>query len=385
MRAVADYDEARVAAIARDVSEAIDRAAFDSGDWNDVPAALARAFPGSFGGFWNNNPYREELNFLAAHNIAPEFLKSYEEHFAFINPWTAFWEPIPNGTVAASEVVAPARTFDRTEFYNDWLKPQKDVEAATGLKLVGGRGEVVTFLLHYPLDKSDRYETAAVEVLKRVKNSVDRSITLARLLRNRSELAVSGAALLERPHCAAFVTDSARAVRDANAQATQLFSKGSPVFVRRGRVLLSDNDADTRFGQLLRNMGNAVDRERSILAFRGDSGSAWEVILAPLQASVGTPGILTLVPPQTLVLVLVTELKPMADDVPDLSNLAPLFGLTKSEIVFCRKLLAGESVTEIADSLKLSVETARTRMKAILHKTESPRQSHLMLLLSRLS
>lgn len=382
MRAVVDYDELRVAAIARDVSEAIDRAAFGCGDWNDVPATLSRAFPGSFSGFWNINFPRTELNFLAAHNIAPEFLKSYKEHFAFINPWTAYWETIPNGTVAASEVVAPARTFDRTEFYNDWLMPQNGVEAAAGLKLVGGRGEIVTFLMHYPLDKSDRYDAAAVEILKRVKNSVDRSIALARLLRKRSETALSGAALLERSHCAAFVIDITRTVRDANASAIDLFSKGSPVSVRRGRVSLSDGEADARFGHLLWSMGQSVDSERSIVAFR-DASSAWEVVLAPLQTSVETAGILSLLPPQRLVLVMVTELKPVSQDISDLSSLAPLFGLTKAEIAFCRRLLAGESVTEIANAQKLSVETTRTRMKSILHKTETRRQSHLMLLLSR--
>ena len=384
MRAVVDYDEARVVAIARDVSEAIDRAAFDDGDWNDVPTALAQAFPGSFGAFWNINYRRTDLNFLATHNIAPYFLKSYAEHFAFINPWTAYWENIRNGTVAASEVVAPARSFDRTEFYNDWLKPQKDVEAAAGLKLVGGQGEIVTFLMHYPLSKSDRYEAAAVEVLSRVRSSVDRSISLARLLRKRSEMALADAALLERPRCAAFVTDTSRVVRDANTLAAELFSRGSPVSALRTRVSLSDKQADARFGQMLHAIGNAAESERSVIAFR-DAGSAWEVVLAPLHAGGETRGILTLLPPRRLVLVLVTEFKPAAQEVPELSNLAPLFGLTKAEIAFCRKLLAGESVSEIADGQKLSVETARTRMKSILHKTDSPRQSHLMLLLSRFS
>lgn len=384
MRAVVDYDEARVVAIARDVCEAIDRAAFDDGDWNDVPTALAQAFPGSFGAFWNINYRQTDLSFLATHNIAPDFLKSYAEHFAFINPWTAYWENIRNGTVAASEVVAPARSFERTEFYNDWLKPQKDVEAAAGLKLVGGQGEIVTFLMHYPLSKSDRYEAAAVEVLNRVRSSVDRSISLARLLRKRSEMALSGAAMLERPRCAAFVTDTHRAVRDANALAAELFSRGSPVSALRTRVSLSDKQADARFGQMLHAIGNAAEGERSVIAFR-DAGSAWEVVLAPLHAGGETRGILTLLPPRRLVLVLVTEFKPAAQEVPELSNLAPLFGLTKAEIAFCRKLLAGESVSEIADGQKLSVETARTRMKSILHKTDSPRQSHLMLLLSRFS
>ena len=42
-----------------------------------------------------------------------------------------------------SEELSPARTFANSEFYNDWLLPQKTVEAASGMKIDGGPRDVV--------------------------------------------------------------------------------------------------------------------------------------------------------------------------------------------------------------------------------------------------
>src|SRR5690349_24139877 len=113
------YDEERVAAISGDVAAAIDAATFGSGAWDDVPATLSRAFPGSFGGLYNMNFPERRLNFLSFQNMDPAFVRSYSEHFAYVNPWAAYWTSIKSDTVAASEDVAPARSFAKTEFYND--------------------------------------------------------------------------------------------------------------------------------------------------------------------------------------------------------------------------------------------------------------------------
>ena len=36
-----------------------------------------------------------------------------------------------------SERASPVRNISHTELYKDWLRPQKDVEAAAGMKIVG--------------------------------------------------------------------------------------------------------------------------------------------------------------------------------------------------------------------------------------------------------
>ncbi len=377
------YDEQRVAAISAEIAAAIDAATFGSGQWDAVPAALSNAFPGSWGGLYNMNFTEERLNFASFQNMEPAFVKSLAEHYAYINPWAAYWTPLKNTTIAASEDVCPARLFTRSEFYNDWLLPQK-TEAAVGMKLLGGRGETVNVLLHYPLSSSGAYDGAASEVLRRVRGNFERAIGLSRLIREDAEGAVAASALVERGRCAAFVTEGNRRVREANRLAELLFTSGDAVSVRNGRCFLADKEADDRFGTALALISKGISDDRASIPFPTEGG-VWEVVMAPLPvAPSARSGPLSLLPPERMVLVLVSDLSPRGATSGSFASLSNLFGLTPAEILFCKRLFLGESVADIAEQLGITVETARTRLKKILQKTGTSRQGQLILLLSRL-
>ncbi len=373
------YDEARVALVSAKLASAIDAAVFGAGPWDEAPAVFSDAFPGSAGILWNMNFAENSLNFAVARNMDPEFQKSFREHFAFINPWSEYWQTAPAGA-ALSETVFPARRFADTEFYNDWLIPQKDVEAAAGLKLVGERNEFIQFTLHYPLALSDRYGRAATEVLNRVSGNLERAIELARLLRGNAEASAAGAALVERSQCAAFVVDDERRVHDANAMAIHLSSAGSALSIRNDKCHLRDKDADARFDIMLQRLSKGLPVDGSPIAFR-TAFSAWQVVMAALPTPLLSPSVLSLLPPRRLVLVLVNELNLRARS-GDLSALATAYRLTRAEIVFCRRLMCGDSIADAAEHTGVTVETARTRLKSIFQKTGLSRQAQLMLLLA---
>jgi DNA-binding CsgD family transcriptional regulator/PAS domain-containing protein len=371
-----------VAAISSEVSATIDAATFGSGSWDEVPAALSSAFPGSWGGVYNMNFPENRLNFMSLQNMEPAFVNSFAEHFAYVNPWAAYWTSLRSTTIAASEDVYPARSIAKSEFYNDWLLPQ-NTEAAVGMKLVGERGEAVHVLLHFPLSSSGVYDKAGLEIMRRVRGSFERSVNLARLFRTDVEAAIAEAALVERSQCAAFVVAGDRLLREANRTAEQLFSLGQGVAVRNGRCYLMGKEADARFGAALEKLAAGTPTLASRIGFRTATG-AWQVSLAAIPLPRPSPAsILSLLPPRRMVLVLVVDLGLQGADTADLASLSTLFGLTPSEIAFCRRLLLGESVADAAEQLGVTEGTARTRLKMILQKTGTSRQGQLMLLLSR--
>jgi len=377
------YDEERVAAISGDIAAAIDAATFGSGSWANVASALSDAFPGSWGGLHNTNFPEGRLNFFSVQNMDPAFVKSYIEHFAFVNPWSEFWVSAPNGTIAVSERDSPVRNIAHTEFYNDWLRPQKDVEAAAGMKIVGDGAEAIHVLLHFPLALAGTYDTAAAEVMKRVRGNFARSIQLARNIRADVEGNLAEGALVERGRSAAFILDGNRIVREANQMAVDIFSSRQPIAVRLQRCFLLDKDADVRFGRALERLSRGLPTDETRIICRTSTG-VWQIVMAALPAPRISGGILSLLPPQRMVLVLVTSLS-LEEQVPGgFSDLSQSFGLTPAEIRFCQDLFLGRSLAETADHLGISLETARGRMKSILHKTGTSRQGQLMLLLSRL-
>lgn len=375
------FDEDRVTAITGEVDAAIDAASLGARAWDEVPEAVTSAFQGSFAGLWNMNFTESRLNFQSWANVGPEFARSYAEHFAYVNPWTSYWNKGCNGLVALSEDVAPARLFSRTEFYNDWLIPQQDAEAAAGMKLLGNHGELVLFVLHFPLRFADHYGPAAAEVFRRIRSAMSRSIALAGVLQDRVEGAMSVAALVERGHSAAFVVEGNRVVREANPQAERLFSSGQAFFVRGNRCHLLDGDTDARFASLLERMSRGGPSQAADLILRTSRG-AWKLTLCVLPAAAIPVNSPMLLPPRRLVLVVADDLL-SNQPARDLSLLKPLAGLTPAEIAFCQRLTLGDSVADAAEQLGITVQTARTRLKSIFHKTNTTRQGQLMLLLSR--
>lgn len=66
-------------------------------------------------------------------------------------------------------------------------------------------------------------------------------------------------------------------------------------------------------------------------------------------------------------------------------ELKSAFNLTASEILLTFRLFAGETLREAAQTLGISYETARTKLKFIFQKTRTRRQAELILLLARYS
>jgi DNA-binding CsgD family transcriptional regulator len=69
----------------------------------------------------------------------------------------------------------------------------------------------------------------------------------------------------------------------------------------------------------------------------------------------------------------------------DVELLQQGFGLTPREAALARALVDGDTVAAAADRLEMRYETARTHLRRILSKTQTSRQSELVLLLERLA
>ncbi|MQX09614.1 helix-turn-helix transcriptional regulator [Sinorhizobium fredii] len=374
------YDEDAISAITHSVSEKVDAAALGAIGWDDVARSLTKSFPRSVCALLNFNTAENWLNFEATDNIEPAFVKSYAEHFAPLNPWTPIWRSVPSGTVLVAEESCPTSMFTKTEFYNDWMRPQKNNEGAVGVKIDGGR-DLIHLSLHYPLAVAGTYDFATAEVLRRIRGSLLRSINVGRLLQVQTEAAVARSALVERGSCAAFVVDGDRRVRLANEHAEKL-SSGSVVKQRHGIASLSDPHMD----RCLREGVWALSRRLPVLLSRLHfcvDGQNWQVSLASLPAVV-SGGSTSLVLADSLVLILVKNLDARSRDAAVWSALGAKFSLTPSEIVFCQRLASGASLAEVAQALGISKETARNRVKSIFHKTGTHRQGELVAMLASL-
>jgi DNA-binding CsgD family transcriptional regulator len=64
--------------------------------------------------------------------------------------------------------------------------------------------------------------------------------------------------------------------------------------------------------------------------------------------------------------------------------LMQLYGLTPKEATLAAKLAKGKYVEQAAEEMGMKYETARTHLRHIFRKTETSRQTELLLLIARL-
>lgn len=361
----------------------IDGIPFGASSWSDVVTTLGTALPGSFTAIQNANFATSQLNSIHSCNIAPEFLQSYQDHFAALNPWEGYWSKVPAGKVALSEDVAPSSLFKNTEFYNDWLLPQNNVAAAAGLKIAADRGETIRMLFHYPLDKATSYDTTALGLMERLRGSLGRTMLLLRSVREATEMATGKAALVARGNRAAFIVGAGCILEDANDVAETLFRSDRVVKVTGAQIKLMNATAHAQFSEAVSCLCRGQTTDVSCLTF-DTAERKWLVSLAAIGtgASYEFSGLLQL---RRRVFVTVTPRSAQHEKIADYATTFRLFGLSPAEHALCEQLMRGETLSEISDASGVAKETMRSRLKSVFVKTDVARQADLILLLSKIS
>lgn len=366
-----------------DLAAMVDGVPFGASSWSDVVGTLALALPGSFTAIQNANFALSQLNSIHSCNIPAEFLRSYHDHFAALNPWERYWFKVPPGRVAVSEEVAPSSLFKNTEFYNDWLMPQNDVAAATGLKVAADDGETIRILAHYPLDKSPAYDIAAGRLMERLRGNLSRTIQLLRSMREATESATGRAALVARGNRAAFIVGAGCRLVEANDAAEALFRTDTPIKVTGAQIRLQQSSAHAQFSEAVSRLCRGQPTDVSCLPLHTAQGR-WVVSLA----AIGTGAcnqFSGLLPLRRKVFATIAPLTSEQDAIADYATTHRLFGFSRAEHVMCERLLRGATLGEAADALGVAKETARSRLKSIFAKTDVARQADLLLLLSKVA
>ena len=98
--------------------------AVGTGAWQDFLEGLARAYDGGIAALVLHDA-RLGQGFASAHSETdPRNGTSYAEHYSRVSPWWQRAMSLPTGAVAHTDVLISPAEFRRTEFYNNWCRPQ---------------------------------------------------------------------------------------------------------------------------------------------------------------------------------------------------------------------------------------------------------------------
>ena len=227
--------------IERDLPKLLDLlydAALDSTCWQTFLDALPGCFGGATGVMHYFDAETGTMSVSAGFGHDPAFAASYGCYYSGVNPYPPVgFRKLPVGKVAYSSSVLPVETVERTEFFNDWMKPQGIPSDHFGLLLCNNRrGSILLGLAPHVSVYSKSRRTYAAQ-LQLLAPHITRAIEINRVtsVARLAERALGGT--LEALGVAAFLVGRSGRLLLANTDAEAL--------MRAERVVGVDKIQDT--------------------------------------------------------------------------------------------------------------------------------------------
>jgi DNA-binding CsgD family transcriptional regulator len=342
--------------------------------WRGFLDALGHAYGGAMSGITIHD-YRTGLGFAdASTGIDRAYERSYARHFSRLNPWlgAAEWRQV--GLAALSDSLLPYGDLLRTEFYNDWCRPQH-IGGGLGITVErnGRRVMAVTVLMPRQTIEQDALAVSRLQAL------TPHLLWVSRLQRQFTTLEARLAAAegaLDRLATAMLVLQGAGQVLTMNVMAERLLALADGLAIRGGRlevaVSCERETLQRLIAQALRGTPALAAALGGVSRISRPSGRpAFEVLVAPISDGTVRLGV-------TGQMAVVFIRDPAARLVTPTEWVRTIFGLTQAEARLMQALLAGERVETLQLRWKLGRETLRTQLKSVFHKTGVNRQSDLI-------
>jgi len=367
-----------------DFLDLVYEAALDPAVWTPVMERFADMVGGSSG--WlsqlstEDGSGADEADPLS--RVDPDWPQRYIDHFADRNPlhhvddprdYMRRWRP----RVLTDEDWMPKDRLVRSEFYNDFLRPQ-GIDSTMMVRLAARGVEIATLNISRAPHRG-QFARSDIEAAERVHPHLIRAFDLGRRFASTRRLAGELASVLDRSPHGLFLLSDNGCVRHVNRVGERLAREPDGLRLAGGR-LTAGNGADARRLAALIAAAGCSDGERraggSMALATPGRQAPLSITIAPVRSDRFAP-----VYRGHSILVCVTDLEANVG-LPE-QKLRDLFGLTRAEARLSLALFEGLSPSEAALSFGVSPNTVRVQLGHIFEKTGTNRQAELVRLMMR--
>lgn len=309
--------------------------------------------------------------------IDPKAQETYIQHYASRNPFVQRYVAGPWPlAVMTDEDSFPKDQFVRTEYYNDFLKPQ-DIHSVAVLRLARRNGVQSTLNVTRPRHRG-QFAGPDLELARRLHPHIIRAFNLSRRFAELGAFSEGLIETLDRSLHGVFLLDGAGRVGHANVVAEGFLKERDGLCLVGGRLSACRSEParelEALIGKAARSDG--ASRAGGSMALATPSRSLpLSLIIAPLRTDRPTAQ------PSPAVLVCVTDLE--AGVSLPIQKLSNLFGLTPAEGRVALALFEGATPRETAEQFGVSPNTVRVQIARIFEKTGTNRQAELIRLMLR--
>jgi DNA-binding CsgD family transcriptional regulator len=310
----------------------------------------------------------------------PAYVASFGEYYWRLEPWLPRLSSADVGDVGHGELLLAHADVLRTEYYNDWLAPQKlsGRIAAAVLRREEGRATATLSILEAAGGR--RLEDRDVALLDLLAPHLQRAVRLFRLVGQVNAERRGLRQALDRLPVAVLLLDRRGGVVRTNRRGDELLAGGDGLGAGRDGLLRAASPSVT--AGLRKLVGQAVEAAEgrgltgggSLPLPRPSGRRPLHGLVTPLRAAT-----LRDAPSETVAALFVTD--PERPVELPVDGLRRLYGLTPAEAALAVRLADGASLDQVAEELSLTRNSARVYLKQVFAKTDTHRQGELVALL----
>ena len=353
---------------------AIYDAALDPNLWTEALRLATEFLDGAAANLFWQHPVDHSATVFHAWGDNPEYVASYFERYAPLNPLFPAATFVPPGVVFSGGDLIPHAEFAQTRFFQEWVAPQGFVDVL-GVNLHRFEVGVASFTVRRSRQQGyvDGTMRRKMELLA---PHVHRALMISREIEQSQERASSLDIVLSQVGAGVFLVDKSGRPYFVNEAGRAMLAKGDMLYRRNDVLFALDPAVDQALRAALTRAGSGEAALRSLgpsIALTDGQGARHLGHVLPLNS--GERRVSGLAASATCaVFVRKTEV-PIVSGI---EAMAQMHGLTPGEIRVLQAVVTSGSREEIAASLGLSVSTVKTHLAALFEKTGARRRADLV-------
>ncbi|MEE1658423.1 helix-turn-helix transcriptional regulator [Microvirga sp. CF3062] len=346
--------------------EAIYQASTDSEAWNTVGTRLAEQFQSTASLFIHDATSQSVIVDMSS-GFEEEYVSSYKQHFVSINPLIPETLALPDGTVARMFEAVSKRELERTEYFNDWLRPQR-LKYSVGTSL--GLGDNMSMFVAFHRFNGDRdYSDSEVRAFAQLVPHFRRALHINDRLGAQHNLVAAQFKGLDQMGVGILLLNRDGTLDDANIEGEHLLKTHRLLSTRFGRISIGNPDKDNELKRVLKK---AIDQRVAQTISIGSSGEEdLNGTIVPVSGSGSWQA-----PGQVKALLLFNRQRTSTRR--SSQYLQDVYRLTGAETRLLEAISAGQTLNEYCQSHQLSRNTVKTQLKCLFEKTQVSRQADLI-------
>lgn len=315
-----------------------------------------------------------ELSFIKTHGRDETLIDKYKEYFIKINPYLNIIKEIPYSIFSSTNLI-DEKSLIETEYYNDWLLPQK-IHFNIGAILFRDSARLALVDMQRPL-KAGPFGTNELDQINIIEPHLKRALVINQkfwdLLANPS----AATTVLDNLEIGVIFLDEKAHPVYLNRKAEDLTKSGEGVVVRsdglsakypeqaKSLKLLIHESVQTGLGKGLSPGG--------VLRVGNLPEDPHQVLITPFRTEKNDLGLTGF---RICAAVFISS--PHQPHAVSVETLKTMFELTSAEARLVSELANGLTLEEISDNFEISKNTARDQLKSIFSKVNTRRQTDLI-------